>query len=81
MYTVYSSDNCPFCVKLKNFMDMKGVTYKVVDVKEDELALAYLRSSGYRTIPQVFSSDGEHVGDCDSFINGYGLESLSNFEL
>lgn len=70
LYTVYTKDNCPYCVKLKQFMKDKGLFYTEVDVTVDDNK-AYLVSKGLKTVPQVFDTFGNYKGDCTSFIDNY----------
>ena len=38
MVKVYSFENCPFCQKLKRYLDSRGVEYEVRDIELDEEA-------------------------------------------
>lgn len=56
--TVYTKQNCPFCVRAKRLLERKGVAYEEVDVEEkDELRAWLVETSGQRTVPQVFAGD------------------------
>ena len=35
MLTVYTKNVCPYCVKAKNFLDMKGIAYETINIEED----------------------------------------------
>lgn len=56
--TVYSKDNCPFCVQAKNLLKMKGVEYTEVRVDLDPTAKEFIVSEGHRTVPQIYK-DGK----------------------
>jgi len=59
---VYSKDNCPFCVGVKNLLEGKNVTFKEVNVSSDQAALdEIVKKTGHQTVPQVFV-DGRFIG-------------------
>jgi glutaredoxin 3 len=70
--TIYTTRTCPYCVKAKQLLNEKGVTYEELRTDESaELAAeAMEKSGGIRTVPQIFI-DGHHVGGCDEL---YALE-------
>jgi glutaredoxin 3 len=61
--TIYTTRSCVFCLRAKDYLRSRGVTYEEVDVTGDDVARARLveRSSGRRTVPQIFVGD-VHVG-------------------
>lgn len=58
MITVYSKNNCPFCVQAKNLLKLKGLEYQEVKIDEDETAKQFIVGEGHRTVPQIYR-DGE----------------------
>jgi len=67
--TVYSKPDCPYCEKLTEFLDERGLKYNKVDVILHPDKREWLLNEGYKTVPQVFCSSGNYRGDCTSFIN------------
>lgn len=70
---IYTWRFCPFCIRAKQLLDRKGVTYTeyVIDGDEDARdAMVARGSDGKRSVPQIFI-DGAHVGGCDDL---YALE-------
>ena len=56
--TVYSFESCPFCSKLKRYLDARGVEYEVRDIELDEEAAKECEKiSGDLTVP-VTTIDG-----------------------
>jgi glutaredoxin-like YruB-family protein len=50
--TVYSTESCPWCVKVKEFLKQNKVPYKEVNVAEDPEALQdMVEKSGQRGVP------------------------------
>ncbi len=51
---VYSTPTCPWCVKLKEFLDEKKVKYEDVDVSVDhDAAKEMIEKSGQMGVPQI----------------------------
>lgn len=51
--TVYTTNTCPYCTMLKNFLDDKGVAYKEVNVQQDPIAAQRLvNATGQMGVPQ-----------------------------
>jgi glutaredoxin 3 len=70
---IYTWQTCPFCIRAKMLLWWKGVEYKEYKIDGDEAARNAMaqRSSGKRTVPQIFIDD-RHVGGCDDL---YQLDS------
>ena len=60
---VYSMQNCPFCVKAKNLLTQRGVSYDVemIDDWSDEQWDQFAKKSGMKTVPQIYV-DGQLIG-------------------
>lgn len=53
--TLYSKDNCPYCVLAKNLLTSLGAEYEEVDVTDNhELLMEIVAKSRLRTVPQIF---------------------------
>ena len=52
---VYGREQCPYCVKVKQFFANKGWEHEYIDLtgKPDELA-SLVEKTNFRTVPQVF---------------------------
>ncbi len=63
---IYTTQICPYCVRAKALLDRKGAPYTEIRVDMDDEARTKMmeRSSGRRTVPQIFIGD-YHVGGCD----------------
>ena len=54
--TVYTKENCPFCVRAKHLLTKKGVPFEEISVEgRDDLRLWLVEQSGQRTVPQIFA--------------------------
>lgn len=69
-YLIYSRPDCPFCDKLKGFMEDNNLIYKEVNIRENLEAKEFLVSTGFTTVPQVFDDiTKDYLGDCTKFIS------------
>jgi glutaredoxin 3 len=76
MLTVYSKNNCPFCVQAKNLLSLKNIPFEEVRVDEDATAREFIVAAGHRTVPQIYKDGALFVE------GGYqGLAKLSEAEL
>ena len=63
---IYTTPYCPFCIRIKNLMKNKKVSYEEIDLsanpeKFDEMTS---KSNGAKTVPQIFVNE-TYIGDCD----------------
>ena len=54
MVTVYSKNNCPFCVRAKQLLESKGVEYTEINIENDLESRQMLLDKGLRSVPQIF---------------------------
>ncbi len=56
---IYSSVQCPYCVRAKMLLDTKGVDYEEIQVDKhpEQRDIMLKRSGGKRTVPQIFIND------------------------
>ncbi len=58
---VYSTEACPYCVALKNFLEEKGIDFKEVNVSQDqEAAREMIEKTNQRGVP-VLEADGQFI--------------------
>ncbi len=60
---VFTTPTCPYCTKLKNWLDEQGIDYTEHNVAEDrEQAMRMIQRTGQRGVPQTFVGDTTIVG-------------------
>jgi glutaredoxin 3 len=69
MLTVYSKNNCPFCVQAKNLLKLKNIAFEEINIEEQPDARTFIVNEGHRTVPQIYK-DGK------LFVQG-GFQGLS----
>lgn len=68
---VYSTPTCPWCTKVKDYLDSKDVPYEHFDVSKDrEKAMEMVKKSGQQGVP-VIDIDG-------SIVVGFDQNSINN---
>jgi glutaredoxin 3 len=54
LITVYTTNTCPYCTMLKNFLSGQGLSYKEVNVQMDQAAANKLvQTTGQLGVPQT----------------------------
>jgi glutaredoxin 3 len=67
---MFSTEQCPYCIRAEQFLRSKGVEL-IVKFMVDQDAIQRARmtalTNGRRTVPQIFIA-GTHVGGCDDLM-------------
>jgi len=59
--TLYTTQSCPWCVRVKNYLRQHGVPFREVDVGRDpHAAMDLVRRTGQTGVPQL-TINGTHV--------------------
>ena len=63
---IYTRATCPYCIRAKRLLAMRGVDYEEIAIEGREAVRAEMigRANGRTTVPQIFI-DGRHIGGCD----------------
>ena len=60
---VFSTPTCPYCTKLKKWLDENRYDYESFDVSSDrEAAKRMIERTGQKGVPQTFIGDDEIIG-------------------
>lgn len=59
--TLYTTQSCSWCVRLKNYLRQNGVPFREIDVGRDrQAAMELVRRTGQTGVPQL-TINGSHV--------------------
>ena len=63
---IYTTNNCPFCVKAKSLLNKKKIKFLEINVSNNEALRKKMSdmANGARSVPQIFA-DNIYIGDCD----------------
>lgn len=62
---IYSSDWCPYCIRAKQLLASKSVSFDEIRVDgKPDLRAEMTRKAGRTSVPQIWIGD-THVGGCD----------------
>lgn len=70
MITLYSKNNCRYCVAVATFLRNNGVDFKEINIDEDEEGMKHVIDKGYMSIP-VTEVEGQED------IHGFDLKALN----
>ncbi len=57
---VYTTPSCPYCTKLKNWLDEEDIEYESFDLSQDrQKAQELIQKTGQRGVPQTLIKDGD----------------------
>jgi glutaredoxin 3 len=64
MYTIITRDNCSFCDMAKTMLRDSNVAYTEYNVQSgsSQWVLTLIKQAKHTTVPQIFASDGSHIG-------------------
>lgn len=54
MLTVYTKNNCGYCMQAKNLLRNRDIEFKEVNIETDEEARDFVIAEGHRTMPQIY---------------------------
>ena len=57
MIKIYSKNSCAFCVREKQYLESKNITYEEVNIEQDLEARQWILEQGHRTVPQIYIND------------------------
>ena len=67
-FTVYSKENCPFCYKVKQLLELTGSNFVVYNLNEDFTKEEFYAEFGEgTTFPQVLCNE-KKIGGCSDTV-------------
>lgn len=74
---IYTSAWCPYCMKAKQLLTLKGVGFQEITVDgKPEVRAEMKEKAGKNTVPQIWIND-QHIGGCDDL---FALENTGKLD-
>jgi len=73
---IYTTPYCPYCVRAKQLLAQKQVSFEEIDVSDRSLRPAMTALTGGNTVPQIIIND-KPIGGCDEL---YALERAGELD-
>lgn len=68
-FTVYSKEGCPYCMKIKQVLELANLEHVVYTLDEHFNRDQFYKEFGQgSTFPQVILNDQEHLGGCSDTV-------------
>ncbi len=79
--TLYSMNNCPYCVRAKGLLTQRGVAFETIMIDDwsDEQWEQFAKKSGMKTPPQVFLDD-QLIGGYSQLADVDAKDQLASFK-
>ena len=64
MYTIITRDDCKYCDKVKDMLNLDKIPYVTYNIEEfsSRWVLSLMKEAKIMTVPQVFATDGGLIG-------------------
>ena len=64
MYTIITRNDCKYCDKAKKMLDLGKIPYVTYNIEDfsSRWVLSLLKEASIKTVPQIFATDGNHIG-------------------
>ena len=64
MYTIITRNDCKYCDKAKEMLNLDNIPYVTYNVEEasSRWVLSLMKEANIKTVPQVFAHDGSLIG-------------------
>mgnify|MGYP005992741839 CR=1 FL=1 len=72
MFTIITRNNCVFCERAKETLQKESLPYQELNIEEERWLLSLIKRSGFTTVPQIYSQNGDHIGgfsELEGFLN------------
>lgn len=87
MLTLYSKNNCGYCLQAKALLKNNDIPFEEVNIDTDDVAREFVINEGHRTMPQIYREgklfvEGGYAGlselGVDTIKTKLGLTSLGS---
>ena len=65
---IYTLNSCNFCKKSKELLQSRNIEYTEINIEESAYGKKFLKDFGYKTVPQIWTDDGTHIGGYEELV-------------
>lgn len=76
MLTLYTKNNCGFCLQAKALLKNNDIPYTEVNIEEDAEAMTFVVNEGHRTMPQIYQNDKLFVEGGFTGLRDLGVDAI-----
>ena len=78
MLTIYSKNNCGYCVQAKSLLKNNDIPYEEINIEEDADQMQFILSEGHRTMPQIYKDGKLFVEGGFQGLQGLGIDGIKD---
>lgn len=80
--TVYTRNNCGFCMMAKTLLKNKNIDFTEINIEEDVTGYNFVVAEGHQTVPQIYQNGTLYVeGGFDGLRQKLNEEIVNTAEL
>jgi glutaredoxin 3 len=76
MLTLYTKNNCGYCLQAKALLKNNDIPYEEVNIETAEEARNFVISEGHRTMPQIYREGKLFVEGGFQGLSGMGVDTI-----
>ena len=78
MLTIYSKNNCGYCVQAKSLLKNNDIPFEEINIEEDADQMKFILSEGHRTMPQIYKDGKLFVEGGFQGLQGLGIDGIKD---
>ena len=78
MLTIYSKNNCGYCVHAKSLLKNNDIPFEEINIEEDADQMQFILSEGHRTMPQIYKDGKLFVEGGFQGLQGLGIDGIKD---
>jgi len=76
MLTLYSKNNCGYCLQAKALLKNNDIPFEEVNIDTDDVAREFVITEGHRTMPQIYREGKLFVEGGFAGLNELGVDTI-----
>lgn len=76
MLTLYTKNNCGYCVQAKTLLKNNDIPFEEVNIESDTVAREFVITEGHRTMPQIYRDGKLFVEGGFTGLKDLGIDTI-----